>query len=127
MTTMTKIALSYGIALIALGLWGYFGTGTQSPTALIPAAFGIVAVILGLLAAKPALHKHAMHGAALLGLLGVIGGAPGIPGFFRLLSGGEVARPPAVISKTVLAVLSLVFVALCVKSFVDVRRSRAAA
>jgi hypothetical protein len=121
MTTMTKIALGYGIALIALGLWGYFGTGTQSPTALIPAAFGIVAVILGLLAAKPGLTKHAMHGAAVLGLLGVI-----LP-VGRLLSKGKVTWSPAVISQTILAVLSLVFVALCVKSFVDVRRSRAAA
>lgn len=126
MTAMTKIAIGYGIALILLGLVGYFATGRQSPTALIPAAFGLVALVLGLLARKESLRKHVMHGAALLGLLGAAGGARGLPGFFRWLSGGEVERPAAVISQTVMVVLSLVFVALCVKSFIDVRRSRVA-
>ena len=126
MTAMTKIAIGYGISLILLGLVGYFATGGESPTALIPAAFGAIALVLGLLARKESLRKHVMHAAALLGLVGAAGAARGLPGFFRWISCGEVERPPAVISQTVMVVLSLVFVALCVKSFIDVRRSRVA-
>lgn len=126
MTAMTKIAIGYGIALILLGLVSYFATGRESPTALIPAAFGAVALVLGLLARKEHLRKHVMHAAALLGLLGVFGAARGLPGFFRWLSGGQVEHPAAVIAQTIMVVLSLVFVALCVKSFIDVRRSRVA-
>lgn len=126
MTAMSKIAIGYGIALILLGLVGYFVPETKSPTALIPAAFGIVALLLGLLARKESLRKHVMHGAALLGLLAAVGGGMrGIPGLLRLLGGEEVNRV-AVTSQIIMVVLSLVFVALCVKSFIDVRRSRVA-
>ena len=34
------------ILLIGLGLWGYFATDAESPTALIPVAFGVVFLIL---------------------------------------------------------------------------------
>ena len=62
-----SIAIIYLFAnLIGLGLGGYFGTGMNSWTALIPAFFGIAIALLGALALKDAYRMHAMHGAVAL-------------------------------------------------------------
>lgn len=52
-----------GLVLIAAGLYGYFGIkgtdGTASPTALIPAAFGLLLIILGFFWSKsPKVVSH---------------------------------------------------------------------
>ena len=65
-----------------------------------------------------------MHLAAALALLGFLGSARGLGGFFSLIGGGEVARPAAVISQTIMALLSVLFVLSCVKSFIDARKNR---
>jgi hypothetical protein len=103
----------------------FFGTGSEHITALIPAFFGLVFVILGLLSRRDKLRMHTMHAAAALALIGcVVTAVMGVPKTVTLLSGGEVARPVAVIEQDVMAVLCAIFVALCVKSFVDARRRR---
>lgn len=117
----------FGAALIALGLWGYFGTGTTSLTALIPAVFGLVLAACGASARNEKNLKMAMHIAAMVGLLGFLGSVRGLLKLPTLLSSGTVERPLAVISQSIMAGLMLVFVVLCVKSFIDVRRARAAA
>ncbi len=38
---MAKVCIVFGIVLCLLGLGGYFGTGRESVTALIPALFGL--------------------------------------------------------------------------------------
>jgi len=116
----------FGALLILLGVIGYFGSGQSSPTALIPAGFGLALVICGALARKEHLLKHAMHGAAMVGLLGFLGTASSLLSLPALLTGGELERPMAVASRSVMAVLCAVFVALCVKSFIDVRKAREA-
>ena len=58
------------------GLAGYLGTGSEQKTALIPAAFGIVILICGLLAANESRRMMAMHIAVFFGLLGAIGVVP---------------------------------------------------
>jgi hypothetical protein len=115
-----------GLVLVGVGLWGYLDT--SAPTALIPAGIGAVLVVLGLLALKESLLKHAMHAAAAVGLLSfVVTAVMGLPKLVKLLSGGEVARPKAVISQSITAGVCAVFVALCVNSFVAARRRRKAA
>lgn len=121
---MPVITVAYGLLLIALGAGFYFGTGQESVTALIPAFFGVLVVVCGVLARREHLLKHAMHGAAALGLLAFLGGLPGLLRAFALLGGGEVARRNAVLEQAAMALLSLVFVVLCVKSFIDARRAR---
>ena len=49
---MAKITIGLGLVLIALGLGGYFSTGRESPTALIPVLFGLPLLILGWVALK---------------------------------------------------------------------------
>lgn len=119
---MAKFTRIFGVTLIFFGLIAYFGTGMVSITALIPAFFGILFVVLGIAARKEALYKHMMHGAALLALLGLIGSGRGLLTAFAMLSGQSVERPDAAISQAVMAVLCIVFLAAAVKSFVDARK-----
>ncbi|MEL6820276.1 MAG: hypothetical protein AAFP70_00845 [Calditrichota bacterium] len=122
---MDKTTIRFGISLIVIGAAAYFGTGMQSITALIPSFFGIALAGLGYLASsKENLYKHAMHGAAVVGLLGFLGSVGGVPKVFTLLGGGDVARPQAVIVQAIMAVVMLVFLVLCVQSFMQARRER---
>jgi hypothetical protein len=122
--TMANTSVGFGIALIALGLAGYFGTGANSPTALIPAAAGLVLVVFGRLARNPKVRMHAMHGAALVGLLGLAGSAGGLPQLIKMMGGEVIARPAAAISRSIMAALCLAFVVLTVRSFVVARLAR---
>ena len=107
---MATTTIAFGVAFIIVGLMGYFGTGMVSVTALISAAFGLLFVILGVLARNPGKRRHAMHAAALVGLLAVLGTARAFSKIGPLLAGEPVDRPNAVIAQTVMAVLALVFV-----------------
>ncbi|MEZ5364390.1 MAG: hypothetical protein R2748_19155 [Bryobacterales bacterium] len=122
---MAKTAMLFGVLLILLGLVGWVGSGMESPTALIPAVFGLLLLIAGAVALNESRRKHAMHAAAMVGLLG-FGPASGLLQLPALLGGAEVARPAAVASKSAMAVLSAIFVALCVRSFIAARRARTA-
>lgn len=112
-----------GVALILLGLIGYFATGAVSVTALIPAFFGVVLAALGWLSRDDRRRKLLMHIAVVVGLLGFAGSVSGIPKLIRMLGGAEIERPAAAVSQSIMAVLAGVFVALCVKSFIDARRN----
>jgi hypothetical protein len=116
--------IAFGVVLIVLGVAGYFGSGAASVTALIPAIFGVVLAGLGVLARNEGMRKHAMHGAVLIGLVGFLGSARGLLQLPALMSGGEVARPAAVIAQSVMALLMLLFVVLCVRSFINARVRR---
>lgn len=123
---MANTTIAFGVILILLGAGGYFGTGAVSPTALIPSAFGLVLLVLGVLARDPGKRKHAMHFAALVALLGVGGTVGALGDAFAVIGGREVARPAAAIAKASMAILMLVFLGLCVRSFIEARRSRSA-
>jgi hypothetical protein len=124
------VSIVFGVLLIALGGWGYWGgdlglwepLGLPAPpnrsgTALIPAYVGAALVVLGLLAFKESLLKHAMHGAALIGVLGLLAALG------RILATGNVKGVGGV-SLVVMAVLCAAFVAACVNTFIQVRRRR---
>ncbi|MPY86502.1 MAG: hypothetical protein GEU99_01100 [Luteitalea sp.] len=113
-----------GVLLVLLGLIGYVATGRQSVTALIPAAFGALLWVLALLARNERRRPHAMHAAALVGLLGFLATVRALFSLPALLQGEALARPAAVMSQSVMALLTGVFVALCVRSFIDARRRR---
>jgi hypothetical protein len=124
---MGPITIFLGLVLIVDGVVGFTATGSEHFTALIPAAFGLVFVVLGWLARQEHLRKHVMHAAAALALIGFLATVSGVPGaVVYLTNSGTVERPPAVLSKTVMAVACAVFTGLCVKSFVDARRRRIA-
>lgn len=119
---MPNATIGYGALLVALGVGGFVGTGATHKTALIPAGFGAAAIGLGLLGRRDSFRARALHGAALVGLLGLAGSARGLKQLPELLSSGEVERPVAVISQSVMAGLSAGYVALCAGSFLRARR-----
>ena len=43
---MAKTTIIFGVLLVLLGLGSYFGTGRTSLTALIPAGFGLILLII---------------------------------------------------------------------------------
>jgi predicted MFS family arabinose efflux permease len=119
---MPATTRTVGLLLIVLGLASYFLTGRTSITALIPAFFGAVFVILALVARNEHARKHAMHAAVALGLLGALASlGRAVPAVVA----GELARP-AVLAQLVMGGVLAVYVALGVKSFRDARRARVA-
>ena len=122
---MSTTTMTVGGFLTALGVGSWLATGQESPTALIPAVFGLLLLLLGTAARKESLRKHAMHGAAMVGLLGLLGSARGLMGLPALLS-GEAERPAAVLAQCIMAVGCAIFVWLCVRSFIAVRKAREA-
>jgi hypothetical protein len=116
--------LALGAALIILGLAGYFLTGTASLTALIPAGFGLVLAVAGLIARDERKRKHAMHAAVVVALLGFLGSVRGLLQIGAVFA-GTAARPAAVIAQTIMAVLTLGYIVMAVRSFMQARRQRA--
>ncbi len=124
---MPRITIVFGLICIALGLFGYFGSASDSPskTALIPAAFGLVMVIVGGIALQEKLRKHAMHVAVLVAFLFIWRPAlVGIPATLKLLGGTEVDNPRGAVVQAIFALLCIGFVALCVQSFIAARKAR---
>jgi hypothetical protein len=121
---MAKVSIGFGVALVLLGVVGYVATGSQSLTALIPAAVGVVLVLTGLLARIPRMRMHAMHGAALAGLIGFAGSVGGMGQLVKMASGEAIRRPQAAIARAIMAVLCLAFVVLTVRSFIVARLAR---
>ena len=122
---MPLITIIAGALLDIVGFAGYFLTGRESLTALIPSLFGTILVVCGVLAmAKPSVRKHAMHVAAAVALLAVLGTLRGVIQLPTLMSGAEVKRPSAVVAQSVTALISAVFVVLCVMSFVKARMAK---
>ena len=138
---MARVTLIFAVLLIALGMAGYLGTGSAHPTALIPAWIGLALGFGGLLAISPneSLRKLFMHINVTIGLLGFIGTVAEIVrsyiGFERSMESARAAGiatnaisfslnyliAPA--AKSALAVLLLIYVILCVRSFIAARRS----
>ena len=138
---MPSTSIVTGVLLILLGIFGYvFGLldGHASPTALIPAAFGLLLVIFGFIArSKENLRKHLMHAAVLVAFIGFLIPAIRLISKYGGLFGSSDASAEsagigatasfislAVLSQAAMSVICLVFVILCIKSFIAARRSR---
>ncbi len=116
----------FGILLVAVGGWGYVATGSVHPTALIPCYFGLVLLVCGVLANSAAAKRRMlwMHIAVTVGLLGFLGTIPAVIDLLRMMRGVEFPHPVAVEEKAAMSLLCLVFVGLCVRSFIAARRGR---
>ena len=120
---MPRLATVFGLGLVAIGIGTYFASGQSSYTALIPAAFGLALLALGVLAKRSRSTKHAMHAAAMVALLGFVGSANGLPAMVRLALGEAVELPLAVVSKSLMAIAMAIFLGLCIRSFRQARKA----
>ncbi|WP_263352530.1 hypothetical protein [Acidicapsa acidisoli] len=123
---MAKVTIVFAILFIALGLVGFIATGSVHYTALIPTWLGLLLGLFGILSFSPdaGRRKLFMHINVTLGLLGFLGTVMGLIQWFQMLGGAVVKNPPATESKAVMAFLCLVYVILCVRSFIAARRAR---
>lgn len=126
---MPKHAIIFGLILIAFGI-GFYAYDSASLTALIPSAAGLLLLLLGLGSnAKPNLRKHLMHAAALVALLGMGGSFRGIPNLIKVLQGYNQTpeglehpiRELAAWAQSGMFLILLVFLILCIRSFVVAR------
>jgi hypothetical protein len=111
-------SLINALILIGFGLWGYLGSETPSKTALIPVIFG--ALILALYKGVKKENKIVAHIAVLLTLL-ILGG------LVKPLTAAIGREDPMAIMRVAVMIVSTLVALICfIKSFVDVRRVRAA-
>ena len=116
---MAFTTIVFGLLLTLIGLGGYLLTGTSSFTALIPAAFGLLLMVLGFLARSDSARRHAMHAAAMVALIGFAGTLASL-----FMTPAGVRSAIALYSQLATVVLTGLFVVLCVRSFVAARRAR---
>ncbi len=118
---MASTTILVGVLLTLLGLGGYFVTGTNSVTALIPAIFGLLLIVLGFVAQSESARKHAMHGAAMVGLIGLITAIGSL-----LMTPSDMRPAQALYAEIAMAVLTGIFLVMCVRSFIAARKARVA-
>ena len=102
------------VILIGLGLWGYFGSETPSPTALIAPAFGVLLLLM-----TPGLRKEnkiIAHIVVVLTLLLLIALVKPLTG-----DGDQLAK----MRVGVMMFSCLVATAVFIKSFIDARKAKA--
>ena len=122
---MAKVTLVFAALLIVLGLVGFFGTGSQHPTALIPTWFGVALAVFGFLAMSPSegRRKLFMHINVTIGLLGFLGaGERAVQSYIHASSLGLAPDKIALGSQITMAGLCLVYMILCINSFIQARR-----
>lgn len=100
---MSQHSQLVGVILMIVGVGGYLYSGMASPTALIPAAFGMVISMLGYYGRHEHTSKTALHLAIGVAVAGLIGSVRGLLALPALLSGGVVERPTAVVSQSIMA------------------------
>ena len=125
---MAKVTIVFGVLLVVLGITSFVLTGSSHPTSLIPAAFGLVLALSGGLASGNDVKKRMlwMHIAVTVGLVGFL--FPAVMSIKALVHAHaqqvELAHPAAVHSQLIMAFVCLIFVILCIRSFIAARRSR---
>jgi hypothetical protein len=129
---MAKPTIIIGFLLVLVGVGGYCA-GHPDPvsqhvsyTALIPAAIGVILALLGAISLNDGARKHAMHVAAMVGLLSIVAVAMRLPPTFTELQQSSPAAPLKLASMLVTLLLCVIFLVMCIRSFIQARRNRLA-
>jgi hypothetical protein len=126
---MAKLTIVFGILLVLIAAAGFVATGSSHPTALIPGLIGLFFVLFGALAnttdsKKRMLWMHISVTVALLTFLGLIKADINV---YQLANGISFPHPVAIEEKAATSLLCLIYVLLCVRSFINARRQRSLA
>jgi len=124
-----KLTMFFGVLLVALGVTAYLLTDSMHRSQLAPAVLGVVLFLCGVLANTENSKRRMlwMHVAVTLGLLGFLASGAVVVMEFVWAHGEPFGEPMTVESRVAMCVVCLIFVALCVRSFIAARRGRRAA
>lgn len=125
---MSKITILFGFLLCAISVCILLvKQEVNSVSIFIPTFVGVPLILLGVLTLiRPSLRMHLMHAAVTIGLLGGLAAlGRGVTQLIKV-SRGDSPDPTAAASVWSMTVLCLVYVVLCVRSFIAARIARKA-
>lgn len=120
-TSAFMLGIVLGIVLVVVGAGAYVLSDFASVTALIPAIFGVLIAVLGVIGRRTDRHRLAAYGIGLLAVLGVLGSTRGIPDIIAFLSGESVDSTIAAVSQGAMIVICLVLLAAVIQIVLDTR------
>lgn len=120
-TSTFTLSIVLGFVLVILGVGAYVLSEFASITALIPAVFGVLIVLLGVMGHQTGRDRLAIYGIGLLAVLGVLGSARGLPDVIALLAGESVDSIIAAVSQGAMIAICLVLLAIVAKFVLDTR------
>ena len=123
---MAKLTIVFGVLLVVVSLGFWVAMGRVDSAALHPAGLGVLLVLCGALANTENSKRRMlwMHLAVTVGLVGFL--ITGVRAVIQVVKGTTGVNPAAFEERAVVALICLLFVALCVRSFISARRSRVA-
>ena len=111
---MKIISILFGAALTALGVWNYTAEGANSLWALIPALYGLLAILFGFLQGRWE-HKHPTFGVVMMAILTLLSSLRGLWNLMLLLTGGQPALSSELIMiRSIRGLLSVLFILLVI-------------
>ena len=120
--SMENITIIYGIFLVVWGVVVTIFSYSQSITSLIPTILGLAIIILSFFAKKFTNKKKLfMHIVVLIGFIIFLGGLDLIRG---LIQGNIFVNLWASSSKFMMMISGLLFIILCIKSFIFNRKNK---
>jgi hypothetical protein len=122
---MAKLTMVFGALLVAISICFWLSMGMAQTAALHPAGIGVLLILSGVLANTENAKRRMlwMHIAVTLGLIGFL--TTGIRAAIELSHGlASIVNRAAFYERILIALVCLIFVALCVRSFIAARRSR---
>ena len=123
---MAYVTIRFSVLLMIVGLIIFFLTGHTHPTSLSPFFFGVVLLVLGFLARSESEKQRmlVMHIAVTVALLGFI--FPAVRVAMAWAKAHAILMGMAIREELLMAVICFVLVMLCVRSFIAIRKARAA-
>jgi hypothetical protein len=121
---MAKITILFAVLLVLLGAGGYYWKESLHAAALYPDITGILLAIFGVAAISPSekRRKIFMHVNVTIGLLGfLLSAGMALNGYGSARSAGEDVDMNLLYYRLSMAVVLLVYIQLCIRSFIAAR------
>jgi hypothetical protein len=120
---LAKLTIVFGVLLVAISAGFWLATGHDAHT-LHPGGIGVLLILCGVLANTEDAKRRMlwMHIAVTAGLVGFL--FTGIRAVISLIKGTISENPLGFDERAIIAGFCLIYVALCVRSFINARRTR---
>lgn len=104
------LSVAGGGVLVATGVVAYVITDFASVTALIPAVFGVILALAGIVGLRTDRERESVYATAVVAVVGALGSTRGVPDKISLLRGEPVETPVAAVSQGVMLGVCVVLV-----------------